>query len=390
MEPSSPPLAGVLVLDLTRAVTGPFCTMTLADLGARVIKVEEPGTGDETRHWGPPFVDGESAYFLGVNRGKESIELNLKEPRDLEIARRLAAKADVVIENFRPGVADRLGVGYEQLRAANPKLIYASISGFGQTGPFREKPGYDLLAQALSGFMRLSASPGGPPVKAGFPVADILAGMFAGQAILAALYRRQRTGEGAYVEIALLESILAAMCSISAQFLLTGQEPVSMGIGQSNIVPYQVFQCQDESIIIGAPNDRLWQRFCQALDQPGWLAEERYATNASRTVHRAELVTQIEAVLAARPAADWLRRLEEFEVPCAPINSLGRIFSHPQVLARNFAVEVDHSRLGPIKLVGSPLHFAGFEPPRQAPPLLGEHTEKILSELDHPVTEPRP
>lgn len=375
------PLEGITVLDLSRAVTGPYCTMMLADLGARVIKVEEPEVGDETRHWGPPFVDGESAYFVGVNRGKESIELNLKDAGDRQTLHRLAAKADVVIENFRPGVGERLGVGYEALKPANPRLVYASISGFGQTGPFREKPGYDLIAQALSGFMWVSAAPGGPPVKAGFPVADILAGLFAAQAILAALYRRQRTGAGAFLEISLLESMLAAMCSVTSSYLLTGKEPDPMGTAQSNIVPYQVFRTQDGPIVIGAPNDRLWQRFCQALERPDWLDDPRYATNSSRHRHRRELVADIERTLGGRPAAEWLRRLEEWEVPCAPIASVGEIFRHPQVLDRRVAVEMPHSRLGRVRLVGSPMRFADYTPRYQGPPLLGEHTARILEEL---------
>ncbi len=384
MEPSraSPAaLDGIVVVDLTRAVSGPFCTMMLADLGARVIKIEEPGSGDETRNWGPPFVDGESTYFLGVNRGKESVTLDLKDERDRAVLGRLASRADVLIENFRPGVADRLGAGYRSLSAANPRLVYVSISGFGQSGPHRDRPGYDLIVQALSGFMRVSSTPGGAPVKAGFPVADILAGLFAGQAILAALYRREQTGRGDWIDISLLESMLAAMNAATSWCLLTGEEPAAMGVGQSNIAPYQIFQCQDQPIVIGVPNQRLWRRFSAALERPDWTADERYLDNAARNRNRSSLVAEIEKTLLRQPAAHWLGVLEQHEVPCAPIQQISEILRHPQVAARDVIVAVDHAGLGPIRLVGNPMRFAGFQPAYRPPPRLGEHTAAVREEF---------
>ncbi len=383
--PHRAPLAGVLVADLTRAVTGPFCTMLLADLGARVVKIEEPGAGDETRRWGPPFVDGESTYFLSVNRGKESVALDLKDPRGREALTRLAARADVVVENFRPGVAARLGVGYADVLKANPRVVYASISGFGQDGPARDKPGYDLIVQALSGFMRVSSTPGGPPVKAGFPIADILAGLFAGQAILAALYERERTGAGRYVEVSLLESMLASMTSVTGSYLVAGHETQGMGVTQANITPYQVFRCADAEIVTGAPNERVWRRFAAALGHAEWIEDERYRDNAARNRHRAELVSEIERVLASRPAAEWLAILDRHEVPCAPVATVGEAFAHPQLAARGSIVGVEHSKLGPIQLVGCPMRLDGYAPSYRPPPVLGEHTEAVLRELSMTV-----
>ncbi|MGH9662231.1 MAG: CaiB/BaiF CoA transferase family protein [Bryobacteraceae bacterium] len=374
------PLEGILVLDFTRAVAGPFCTMTLGDLGARVIKVEEPDGGDETRRWGPPFVGGESAYFLGINRNKESLALDLKSPEGLEAARMLARRADVVVENFRPGVMSRLGLGYAELAAENAGLVYASVSGFGQSGPDRLKPGYDLIMQAMSGLMVVSGWPG-QPAKAGFPVADILTSMFAGQAILAALFSRTRDGRGRYVEVALLEGMLAAMCSVAPSYLLAGVEPPPMGTGQANIVPYQLFDCADGQVMCGAPNDRIWERFCEALERPEWLADERYRGNRARVRHRAELVAAVEETMRARPVAQWLERLESHGVPCGPVLTIGQVLNHPQVVARGVVVETEHPELGRLRMVGSPMRFDG-EPPRYSPPpRLGEHTQKIMDGL---------
>jgi crotonobetainyl-CoA:carnitine CoA-transferase CaiB-like acyl-CoA transferase len=369
---SSAPLAGITVLDLTRAVAGPFCTMCLGDLGARVIKIEEPGTGDETRHWGPPFAGENSTYWLGLNRNKESVTLNLKSEDDRQVLKALACQADVVIENFRPGVTERLGVHYGALAPGNPRLIYVSISGFGQTGPERLTPGYDLIIQAMSGLMPVSAEPGGPPVKAGFPVADVIASLFAGQAILAALYRRERTAHGAYIEVSLIECLLAAMAPLTSAYLMAGKEPQPMGTAQPNIAPYQMFRCRDASIVIGVTNDRIWERFCHALERAEWLTDERYRGNRSRNAHRAILVSAIEETLAARPAAEWLERLARHEVPCAPVLTVAEILNHPHIAARGTVVDA-----GGLKMVGNPMRFAGFEAEYKAPPALGEHTAQI-------------
>lgn len=375
---SSPaPLSGILVLDLTRAVAGPFCTMCMGDLGARVIKVEEPGSGDETRHWGPPFVGDNSTYWLGLNRNKESVALNLKQPGDRRVLLDMAQKADVVVENFRPDVTERLGVHYGALAPRNPRLIYASISGFGQTGPDRLKPGYDLIIQAMSGLMPVSAEPGGSPVKTGFPVADVMASLFAAQAILAGLYRRERTGRGAYIEVSLLECLLAAMAPLTSGYLMAGIEPRPMGTAQPNIAPYQMFRCRDGSIVIGVTNDRIWERFCQALERPGWLAEERYRGNGSRNRHRGELVAAVEDVLSAGNAEEWLQRLERHEVPCAPVLTVAQILNHPHLAARQSVVDA-----GGLRMVANPMRFQDFTPGYAAPPELGEHTDAVRRETE--------
>ena len=355
--------------------------MTLGDLGARIIKIEEPGTGDETRGWGPPFLGTEAAYFLGINRNKESVAINLKDQADRDAVRRIARGADVVIENFRAGVADRLGIGYRDLAAENPKLIYASISGFGQTGPDREKPGYDLIVQGMSGLMLASAHPDGPPVKVGFPIADILAGLFTAQAVLAALYSRTNGGGGRYIEVSLLESLLAAMCSIAPSYLMTGREPKPIGTAQANIVPYQVFRCQGGLIVAGSPNERLWRRFAEALDRSDWIEDERYRDNESRNRHRTELVGEIEAILSREPAAHWIERFDRNGVPCGPVMSIGQILAHPQLAARGSIAEIQHPELGALRTVGSPMRFDGVEPQYKPPPRLGEHTDRILREV---------
>jgi len=374
-------LEDILVLDLTRAVAGPFCTMMLGDLGACVIKIEEEETGDETRRWGPPFVGGWSTYFLSMNRNKESVAVNLKSPEGLQLALRIAARADVVVENFRPGVADRLGLGYETLAATNPRLIYASVSGFGQTGPDRERPGYDLILQAMSGCMHVSASEEQVAVKVAFPVADILAGLFAEQAILAALYRRRETGQGRRIEVSLLDGMLCALSNLATGTLLTGQEPRRVGTAQPNIVPYQLFHCADSPIVAGAPNDRLWEKFCHALGRPGWIDDERFRGNQKRNENRPALVAMIEEVLRTEPAARWLERLERHGVPCGPVLTMSEALAQRQVAARGTIVETAHPKLGKIRLIGHPARIAGHDPPCRAPAELGAHTEAVRKEF---------
>jgi formyl-CoA transferase/CoA:oxalate CoA-transferase len=281
-----------------------------------------------------------------------------------------------------------LGIGPDEVLVENPRLIYASISGFGQTGPDRSRPGYDLIVQALSGLMQVSAATGGPPVKVGFPIADILAGLFTGQGILAALHDRLLTGQGRRVEVSLLEALLASMCSVTSTYLLTGQEPAPMGTGQSNIVPYQAFECQDGPIVVGVPNERIWQRFCEALDRMDWLEDERYRGNGARNRHRADLVVEIEQTMRSRPRAEWLRKLEACEVPCAPILSIQQIFQHPQVSARHVAVEVKHPAIGAMRLVGSPMRLSGHATFYRPPPRLGEHTQDVLRELLADTADP--
>lgn len=382
------PLDGLRVLDLTRAVAGPFCTMLLGDLGARVMKIEEPEGGDETRHWGQASEGGESAYFLALNRNKESIALDLKQAGDQAALHQLARQADVIVQNFRPGVVERLGIDYDTLRAANPGLVYASISGFGLTGPFSERPGYDLIMQAMSGMMLAGSRPGEDPVRCCFPVADILAGQFANQGILAALFERQKTGQGTHVEVALLDSLLSAMSYLTASCLLTGKNPEALYSGHPSIVPYQVLRCRDAWIAVAVPNDRIWRRFCKALNKPEWAEDPRYASNQSRIEHRAGLLAEIEPALRERSSIEWLAILEEHHIPSGPLLSVAEILEHPQVIARGAVITVDHPKLGPTKLIGSPMHFVDRTTPYRPPPTLGEHTRAVLEELPGTVTEP--
>lgn len=381
------PLEGIRVLDLTRAVAGPFCSMVLGDLGARIIKIEEPGHGDEARGWGPPFVQGDSAYFLALNRNKESVTLDLKHGDDRSVLRRLVRDSDIFVQNFRPGVVERLGIDYETLRQQNPRLIYGSISGFGLDGPEKLKPGYDLIIQAMSGMMLANAGLNGEPVKTGFPVADVLAGQFICQAVLAALYERERSGLGTHVEVSLLDSLLAAMGPVSAAFLTAGEDPDASGSSKASVAPYQVFRCRDARIAVGVPNERIWQRFCSALGKAEWTNDKRYATNADRVHNRAELTESIETVLGERTGDEWLRVLERHGVPCGPVLSMAQILRHPQVVARGTVVEVDHPKLGRLKMVGSPIRFDDMPLAYKPPPRLGEHTAALLEELS--ATEER-
>ena len=363
--------------------------MLLGDLGARVIKIEEPQGGDETRHWGQASEGGESAYFLALNRNKESVALDLKQESDLSALRKLAGEADVVVQNFRPGVVQRLGLDFESLRLRNAGLVYASISGFGLTGPYSERPGYDLIMQAMSGMMLAGSRPGDDPVRACFPVADILAGQFASQGILAALFERQKTGQGTHVEVSLLDSLLSAMSYLTSSCLLTGKNPEPLTSGHPSIVPYQVLRCLDTWIAVAVPNDRIWRRFCKALNKPEWGEDVRYATNQSRIENRASLLAQLEEVLCRRSSADWQMVLEQHHIPNGPLLSVGEILQHPHVIARDTVITVDHPKLGSIRLIGSPMRFVDRTTVYRPPPVLGEHTSVVLEELQEPVI-PRP
>jgi crotonobetainyl-CoA:carnitine CoA-transferase CaiB-like acyl-CoA transferase len=345
------PLAGIRVLDFTRAVAGPFCTMMLADLGAEVTKVEEPGMGDETRQWGPPFRGEDSTYWLGLNRNKSSIAVDLKTGQ--EQLRAHIAEADVVVENFRPGVMERVGLGYEQL--AQRALIYASVSGF---GPESTQPGYDLMIQAVSGLMHTSALPGAAVGKTSFPVADVLASLFTSQAILAALLRRERTGEGARIHISLFESLLAGMSPLTSAALLAGIDPKPAGLGLANIVPYQVFTCSDGELAVGVPNERLWARFCDALEQPGWKTDPRFQGNAERVRHREVLLGLLEPIFAARSKAAWLEALEPAGIPCGAVQTVA------EALRQITPWQLEDG----LPAMPNPMHISGCTMPRRRPP----------------------
>jgi crotonobetainyl-CoA:carnitine CoA-transferase CaiB-like acyl-CoA transferase len=353
--------------------------MNLADLGARVIKIEDTGAGDECRQWGPPFVGPDSAYFLGINRNKESVTLDLKSPAGRRSLLQLCAKADVVIENFRPGVMKRLGADYQSL--GRDDLVYVSISGFGQDGPNAGRPGYDILVQAMSGLMTVSAYPDGPPVKCGFPVVDIVTSFYASQAVLASLFSRERTGKGRYVDICLLESMMGVMCSVTSAWLLAKAETKPMGATQGSIVPYQIFKCADGMMVIGAPNERLWQGFCRALGREDLMDDPKYSRNELRVKHRDELVGKIDAELAQHPRQYWLSAFEREQVPCGPVLSTAEVLDSPAIRERGAVVTLQDPVSGPVEVLRSPMRFAGLEPRLEAPPRLGEHTAKVLQEL---------
>lgn len=377
------PLADLLVVDLTRALAGPYCTMMLADLGARVIKVESPEGGDDTRGWGPPFVGGESAYFMSVNRNKESVALNLKHPAGVEVLYRLLERADVLVENFRPGVMERLGLDYPRLRGRYPHLVYCSISGFGQSGPYREKPAYDLILQGMGGIMGITGEEGGPPVKVGVAVADICAGMFAAFGILAALRVRERTGRGQWVDAALLDGQVAWLTYAAANYFATGENPTRMGSAHPNLCPYQAFETQDGYLNVAVGSEAIWRRFCEVVD-PFLLEDERFRTNADRVRHRSELVPLLQARFRQRPTCEWVRILDDAGVPNGPIYTISEVFSDPQTLHRHMRLELDHPKAGRIVVTGIPVKLSDTPGSvRTPPPVLGQHTWSVMRELGY-------
>ena len=382
--PPSPPLHDLLVIDLTRALAGPYCTLMLGDMGARVIKVETPAGGDDTRGWGPPFLGGESTYFMGVNRNKESLTLNLKDPRGREILHHLVARADVLVENFRPGIMDRLGFGYEAVHDRYPRLVYASISGFGQDGPYRERTAYDLILQGMGGLMGMTGEEGGPPVKVGVAITDICAGMFAAFAILAALRVRDRAGQGQWIDAGMLDGQLAWLTYQAGFYFATGENPRRLGSAHPSIVPYQAFRTADGYINVAVGSESIWERFCAALDREDFAADPRFRTNPDRVAHREVLLPELEGIFAAQPTAHWQGALDAAGVPNGPIYLLSELFADPQVQHRGLVVEMEHSSAGRIRQTGLPVRLS--ETPgslRLPPPRLGEHTDIILRELGY-------
>lgn len=381
------PLDDLLVVDLTRALAGPFCTLMLGDLGARIIKVETPEGGDDTRGWGPPFVGTESAYFLGVNRNKESLTINLKDPRGKDILLRVLARADVLVENFRPGIMERFGLGYTELHPRLPRLIYTSISGFGQDGPARERTAYDLILQGMGGLMSITGEEGGPPVKVGVAIADICAGMYSAFGILAALRVRERTGRGQLVDAALLDGQVSWLTYAAGIYFTTGEIPGRLGSAHPTIVPYQAFQTADGYLNVAVGSEAIWRRFCEVVDLA--LADDpRYTTNRDRVAHRRELIPHLDRIFLTRTTHAWTELLEVAGVPNGPILTVAEVFAHPQVRHRRMLVEVDHATAGRIKQTGVPVKFS--ETPgriRAAPPTLGQHTDAILLELGYPKSE---
>ncbi|MFN8592138.1 MAG: CoA transferase [Thermomicrobiales bacterium] len=389
-QPKQPglPLAGVKVVDLTRVMVGPYCTMMLGDLGADVIKVELPGRGDDTRHWGPPFVATESVYYLSVNRNKRSIALDLKQDAARDALWRLVEEADVFVENFSPGTATRLGFGYEAVKARRPDIIYAAISGFGQSGPDFERTAYDLIVQGTSGMMSITGHPGGPPTRLGVPIADIGGGMFAAYAIVAALFARERSGEGSYVDISMLGGQVALLTYQAGLYLSTGQVPGQLGNAHPMIAPYDTFRTADGYVNIAVGNDSLWQRFCAALDLHHCLDDERFATNSGRSTNREALYEALEPLFANLATDDVVRRLDAAGVPCGPIRDVAHAVDDSQTRAQDLIMEVAHPTIGALQVAGAPYHFDGEAiRARLPPPLLGQQTADILCEAGYSVEE---
>lgn len=381
MSDSRPSLLhGIRIVDLSRVLAGPFCTMMLGDLGADVIKIEEPTKGDDTREWGPPFAPGgESAYFLSANRNKRSLTLNLKTGDGKGILRKLIARGDVLVENFRSGTLEGWGLDYASLQAIRPGLILCSITGYGQTGPYRERPGYDFIVQAMGGFMSLTGPEEGEPYRAGIAISDLGAGMFAASAILAALFARERTGQGQRIDISLLDTQIALLSYVASNYLVSGQVPRRYGNGHPNLVPYQSFQASDGYLAFAAGNDSQWKRFCSQVGKPEWGEDTRFATNRARVENRAQLIDLLADLFRTRPVQTWMELCESIGIPSAPINRMDGVFADPQVEARGMRTEIDHPTAGRVPLVGSPLCIP-TSPTRvfRAPPTLGQHTEEIL------------
>jgi CoA:oxalate CoA-transferase len=383
------PLSGVLVVDLTRVLAGPYCTMVLADLGARVIKIEAPGRGDDARAIGP-FLGDHSAYFMSLNRGKESIALDLKNPEDRNIFERLLARADVLVENFRPGAMERLGYGWDELHARFPRLIAAGTSGFGQTGPYAERPAYDVIAQAMGGIMSITGHPGGEPTRVGTSIGDITAGLFTAIGIQAALVERHRSKIGQRVDVSMLDSQVAILENAIARYSVTGEVPGPIGSRHPSIAPFDTFATQDGLVVIAAGNDELFARLCEAIGAPEWTEDERFGTNEQRTQNADALKTLIEAALAKRTTSEWLEVLQRSRLPCGPLNDIAQLIEDPQVISRNMVVSADDGAGGSLQMAGNPIKLSAHEDPatREAAPALDGDRQRILDELDARATRP--
>ena len=373
------PLDGIRVLDLTRVLAGPYCTMFLGDLGAEVVKVEQPGVGDDTRGWGPPFTGGESAYFLCVNRNKKSITVDLKSQEGVALLRRLAERADVLIENFRPGAMERLDLGEKDLRAANPRLIYASLSGFGADGPMSDAPGYDLIVQAWGGLMSITGQADGEPSKVGVAIIDLVAGLMLGKSIAAALFAREKLGIGQKIDTSLLEAEVACLINVGSNYLVEGNIPRRWGNAHPSIVPYQSFKTADGYLVIGVASEGIWRRFCQAIGRTEWADDSRFEKNSNRVENRSLLIGLLAEMFLSHSTDEWLKLLNSAEVPCAPVQTVDQVFKAPQVLHREMLVQVEHPTAGPVRMAGIPVKFSATPASvRLPPPLLGQHNQEVL------------
>ena len=387
------PLTGIRVLDLSRVLAGPWAGQNLADLGAEVIKIERPKVGDDSRAFGPPWVKDaqgrdtrDSAYFTSANRGKKSVTVNLSQPQGQALVRELAAKSDVLLENYKFGDLARYGLGYEDLRKINPRLVYCSVTGFGQTGPYKERPGYDFMIQGMGGMMSVTGepdgAPGGGPQRAGVPIADIITGMYASIAICAALAHRAHSGQGQHLDLALLDSQIALLAYQNTNYFATGKPPRRIGNLHPNIVPYQPFRASDGEVILACGNDNLYRKFCEAASCPELATDPRFATNGKRVENRKELTRLLGEIFAKRSTKEWVELLDAAGVPNGPINDIAQVFAEPQVKARGVRIEVEHPVAGRLPMVASPMRFSGTPLEHKTPPpLLGEHTEEILRQL---------
>ncbi len=376
-------LQDVKVLDLSRILAMPYCSMMLGDLGAEIIRVERPGMGDETRQWGPPWAGDQSAYYLSINRNKKSITVDLKKKEGREIILALARRSDILLENFLPGSLAGMGLGYEQISAVNPGIVYASLTGYGQNGPYRDQPGWDFVIQAQGGVMSITGEPEGPPMKVGVAIVDITAGFFACSAILAALHYRERTGIGQHIDIALLDTQVAWLANQAGNYLVSGKVPGRLGNAHPNIVPYETFRAKDGiyiALAVGSNNQ--WQKFCRLANLEDLMNDPRFENNPQRVENRKVLVPMLQEIFLGKTSAEWLKILTEAEVPSAPINTIDKVFADPQVLARGMLVNMEHPVTGPLKLAGSPMKLSKTPVQyRLPPPRLGEHTEEILREI---------
>lgn len=384
MQEPNGPLKGIRVLDLTRVLAGPTCTQMLGDLGAEIIKIERPEAGDDTRGFAPPFVPNtrESAYFVGVNRNKKSVTVDIAKPEGQALVLRLLEHCDILAENFKVGALGKYGLGYEQLKAKFPKLIYCSITGFGQTGPYAPRPGYDALIQAMGGVMSLTGEPGGSPQKVGVPVADLFAGLYGCIGILAALNHRNATGEGQQIDIGMLDTHVAWLANQGMNYLATGENPPRLGNQHPNIAPYQEFPTRDGYIILAVGNDPTFERFCRAFGQEHLLGDPRFATNASRVQNRQLVTDTLTPVMQSKTTAEWIEALEALKIGCGPINTLEQVFADPHVKARNMVLEMRHGSGETVKVIANPVKLSATPPTyRSAPPVLGEHTAEVLGGL---------
>jgi formyl-CoA transferase/CoA:oxalate CoA-transferase len=381
-------LSGLTVIDFTRVLSGPYCTMVLADHGARVIKLEHPVRGDDTRHWGPPFVGEESAYFLSINRNKESLTLDFKQPAGQRILHQLLAGADVVVENFRPGTLDAAGFGAAAVLEQYPRIVYCSISGYGQTGPRREEPGYDAVMQAEGGLMSITGEADGPALRLGVAITDIVSGLFAAQGVMAALIAREKTGRGQQVDIGMLDATAALLTYQAGNYFVSGQVPGRLGNRHPTIVPYESFHASDGEFVIAGGNDEIWRRLCRVIGRPGLADDPRYCTNKARVTRYGEVRAELESALGKRTRAEWVRELTAAGVPCGSVREISEVLADPQLAAREMVAEVAHATIGTARVISSPVKLSETPPSvRTAPPTLGQHTTAVLHELGYDAAQ---